>query len=145
MVAPLSNNMGKYSSWIRIWLSCIEFTTEAMISPSDAERDHAQTQNRNSDSQRCGNGIPYRKWREQHHQQRAGQKVDQARHQRGDQDGRGRNRRHLEAPQDVRFALLHRADARAEKAGAQDADREHHGQHLNDGPAPLGLETVPRR
>ena len=56
--------------------------------------------------------------------------------------GAAEDRRHLEAPQDVRFAVLHGADAGAEEADAQNADDQHHRHHLDDRAALLGVKQL---
>jgi hypothetical protein len=50
--------------------------------------------------------------------------------------------RDLVAPQNIGFALLHSAHARAEQTVAQDADGHGHGDHLADDTALLRVESL---
>ena len=61
MVAPLSMSIGRYSNCTRIWLSCIEFTTDAMIMPIARNATTPMLRKMNSDTGLCGIGMWLRK------------------------------------------------------------------------------------
>ena len=134
---------------MRRLLSCEELTTEAMIKPMERKATGVKLLagfDKFADEDKERNQIRRNRHpvelmgEEKRHDDGREIKQDAGGHRR-DEQRQGRDRRHFVAAQDIGFAIHDRAHPRAEKAVPENAQRQHHRDHLIDGGSLFGVEV----